>query len=317
MNTEKESVLFNENEDLNKMVKFMDIKSKIDTMNETRTKLKTQSLSVISDEDKLNALYSKVVEKGINEKDIRTLTNEQITEIYTFDGELLNLIHTENVDPKVEFEFKRDFLAYEVGTKRAFEEMDAAEVKLAAELQEYEDEMKDVLENFGSLIAGLRAKLVSAIEKETDLVKKERLSHVLESLDDATNLTRIIECYEKLSPFNQIYNYKNSSQRIFNKFMEKLKVLKVKADLSVFSGLEPTYLPEKYHQYSDLFLFMVMQHISHIQDKNLKKESEGIFITQLVYNLNSLFKGNMIEEEKTTFLGNIQKCLDLIYGGVQ
>lgn len=283
----------------------------VKTISKIREEMVANKTKVVGDEevaDKLSAMIA-----GLTPNAIRELSKEAIEEIYNLDGE--GTIELDlSLTPEKEIEFKRDFLVYLRESDLTNELFETQMKELEEVIQKEQEELNKFLGEFGDLSTFMRQNL----QKEYDVAegeKKERLAGVIAAYDEAYTLDRIVDHYKEYGAGTLVTDYKHRSLDIFTRYMNNVKKIDFSTDLTKFNNIEPTFLPEKYHQYPNLFLFAVIK--MYYYKKNPTKQSDGVFLSQLAVNLKSLFADTFAaEEKKELFVNSIQRVLDVIYAEV-
>jgi hypothetical protein len=269
--------------------------------------IKENQIKVINDEDIINNINEKVNGKTVD--DIKTMTDEDINGIYTINDEVITLGN----NPDTELSFKRDFLIYNIESKKAMDELDNAINKIQEEMKSHEDEMKKLLQTFGDISTFLRQKLDKDLANAADDDTRNRIQKMIYYFDDALILDTIYNNCKKYSIQNTLRDYRDdkTAQVLYKKYSKVLTKLKIKTDLTNFNNLEINCrLPEKYHQYPNLFLFIVIKYFAHRSEPN--RITDGILLTQLSTHVKSLYTDTFKDEEtKNKFISSITRILDL------
>jgi len=277
----------------------------INLINTMRDEMKKNKLQVLGNDDLAQKISDKI--SHLNPAAIAALTDEQVREFYTDENGEMEF-DLEMTKGHSEIEFKRDFLVYLRETDIADKSFDEQMDTLQASIKEYQDELNTLLSDYGDLSAFMRSKL----QEEYDAAapeRKEKLLLIMDAYDDSYTLDRVLEHFQKFGR-NVLNDYKHRPDALYKKFVKATKELKLKADFSAFNNVEKNFLEEKYQQYPNLFMFLVIK--MYAQKKDLTNNVDGVFLSQVAVNLKSLYANSFgSEEKKQGFLNAIRKVLDL------
>jgi len=289
---------------------LLGMKQHVDDMRDMREEIIGKQVNVLNNDEMSDHLDRAI--SRLTVKQIKLLTPYDIDLIYTMNGEPIVLdIEMEN-DHRA-FEFKRDFLIYKKESSIAVAQIDESLVMMESEMAKNESELNNLLTQFGDLSAFIRQKLVTDFDNADTEESKNKFKCSIESFDDALHLNTLFNHYTKFSTMNTIRDYSSHAERMYEKYMKTMKKLNIKIDLTRFDGLELKHLPEKYHQYPNLFLFAVIKYFAYRTD-SATRLTDGIFLTQFTVYLKSLFSDNFTNiETKDVFIKSIQRVLDLFY----
>jgi hypothetical protein len=278
-------------------------------MKDSKRDIMRQQTAIINDEKILDELDEKI--KDLTPEVIKALPKEAIEQIYTIDGKPLELNIIDIKDEQRLYEFKKDFLVYKKESMNANKQIDEALEKFEKEMVENEAELNELIKSYGDLTHYIRQSLQEDYEKATVPEIKAKFEKMIIAFDDAITLNRIFENYNVLNPQNSLNDYKLRSDSLFKKYMGTIKNLGIRTDITAFNNLELRFLPEKYHEYPNLFLFLIIKYFAHKKD-TASKASDGVFLSQLLVNVKTLFTNRFTDEnQKQTFLESIEKVLDL------
>jgi len=297
---------------MDKAISLLNLQGQLQDMKDMRGNIVKEQLKVLGDVADLEAVQAKLVDISI--EDLKAITEEGLKELFTINGKEVD-VAVEIEDAFKAFEFKRDFLVYLKESEQAVNQIDEAVLKLEEDLKAHDEELKDVVAQFGDLSKCIRAKLLSNLENAGDAVRAKRAQRMLDSFDDAWNLTRIYEIHKVSRPGNVLRDYKDNDRSValYKNYMKAIARLGLKSDLTAFNDLEIKFLPEKYHKYPNLFLFIVIRYFAYKKDV-ADRVSDGVFLSQFMVYVKTLFADRFTTpEEKEEFLQNIQRVLDLYY----
>ena len=291
-----------------KALKFLQLNSRKEDLNEFKNQMLAQQKFLLNDDKILDILDERI--KDLTIEQLKTMPDEEINKIFVIDGEEIKL----NVEKGKEVEFKRDFLVYKKTSLETFKEIDVAIEKFEKEIQDELDEFNETIKKYGDISGYLRASIVEKIEKAPDEEKKQKYQTILENFDNAFNFDNVYEFIKEYGPERVLkeYNYKSFvTIDTFDRTVAKLN-LENFAITNIHKDIESKYLPEKYQQNPELFIFCIMKYIAY-QRFELDRSKEGVFLSQLNINLKKLTYNKFSDEEKEKFIGNITRVLDLFY----
>ena len=297
---------------LDEAMKVFNLQSQIQDMKDIKANIKAQQATVVSNEETLDALNTAIA--GISIGTLKNMSSDKIDALYVVDGKELE-IAIPDVEKARENEFKKDYLIYLKESAKAMEEIDKSLDSIESEMTNSESELKAIIAQFGDITSCIRAKLQEDYDNADTDEKKARFGTIIDSFDNAYSLDRLYNHYKGFKPANTLRDYKDDDRSLglYSQFMVVVKKLGIRTDLTGFDGLEVKYLPEKYHQYPNLFLYLVIKYFAYRKDK-VTKTDDGIFLTQFIVNLKNLFADRFTTpEQKETFINNIEKILDLYY----
>lgn len=288
------------------------VHEQLENVNTYKKTINDSKLIVVKDNNILATIEERI--DKISLEDLKAYTDEQIDEIFTIDGNKVDLSNITD-DKKKEAEFKRDYLIYLKESNEALKKIDEETKHLEEYLASQEAELNAALEAYGDMSTYFYKKMKKDLEHTTDPKKKEKIEKMVYNYEDAMKFETLYKHYQKYSTKNTIGDYHNDirSQRLYEKYRLVMGKLGLKSDLTSFDQLETRFLPEQYHKYPNLFLFSIIKYFAHRVGK-CEKDVDGIFLSQLSVNLKKLYTDKFKDEEiKNEFLANIMKVLDLFY----
>lgn len=300
-------------QDSNKALKFLNMQNKIDEMTELKENIRKQERLVINNDDLSDKLDQKISDLTLDE--VSKLTDSQIQEIFTIDGEIVDLSPSTNIDDEEKsLTFKKDFLIYKKTTMESFKEIDKTMDEFQKEIDQDFEEFQKTIDQYGDISTYLKEDIMKRYETATNDDVKNKYRLMLDNFDWAFNFDHIYEYHTRTSLKTPITDYERLADGVYDRYMKTLKRLKLKnVDLTIFDGIEEKYLPVKYHKYPNLFLFLVIRFYGYKKD-TANASSDGVFLSQLHVNLKKLVRDKFLEEgQKEQFLLNIQRVLDLFY----
>jgi len=292
------------------ILNILGIKSKLNNFTQMRNKIVNQKISVINNSEVIDILNERT--KNLTVFQIKRLTNEQVEEIYTINGEKVILsIEMDNEEKKISF--MREYLIFNKESSEALRQIDKSIETFEKELKKDEDELNKVINEYGDVQTLIKNHLIDNINKSTDENIKNRNIKILDNFNDASTLNIIYEHYKNQKVLNTLHDYKIRAEGIYKNYVKTCKQLSIKSDITIFENLEMKFLPQKYHKYPNLFLFAIIRYFAYKKD-DCNKYSDGIFLSQFIVNVQNLFCDKFKDsEEKQLFINSIMKVLDLFY----
>lgn len=258
------------------------------------------------------------------DKKLATVTKDQIKEMTFF--ELIDFVQTDNgpiiklpefdieTSNKEELEeYLRFTLIFLIESGEAMEELEKRMLELDNIVKTETAKLSVTLDE--DVVSIVRDTLKKAMDKETDPEKQEKHKASYDAFEDSFTLNRIKNLYKTIGFDNIQREARTSANNIYNKYVKTRKELGLSYDVVYSDDLELKYLPEKYHKYNNLFVFIVMKYISKLTKiRGVKKTTDGVFASQLSTNLYLLSRDSLKGEDKETFLKSIQELYDMMEG---
>lgn len=312
-NNDVRDAILNTEED-KESLRLFNLVSKKNEIDILSNKMKEQTRTFI-DNDELSDYLDSVVDSK-TEEEIEALTNEQLDKIYTYNDAPIEIdLFNECTDEERKYKFKRDFLTFLKTTTEANRKFDEERVQIEAEIAESQEELDKLLENYANVTNYIRSRLGEKLESETDPKKKKLIAKLLEAYDNGLELNNIIDYAKSLNRSNLMYDFKNESRAItlHKKYLSTISQIAPKAeDLAHYADLEVKFLPEKYHEYNNMFVFTVIKYLAYKKDRATK--FDGVFTTNLGISLKDLYRNNFaLDKDRETFINAIQTVLDTIF----
>ena len=301
-----DNTLETENEKLGKITEFYGLNEQIRSVKAMKDSLHAQTDKMMND-DGIGALDEKVASMTVEQ--IEALTTEEVDAMYVSENgelEFTNLFK----EKAREDEFKKEFLVFIKQQAINEEKIDIELARLEEETSKFEPEFEELLKEFNDLGLYLRNRMEDEMNNpETAPERRDRLVEMIAAFDDVYTLERIYDNVTKHSLKNVVNDYYNRDDVVYKKYLNVLKKLELKVDLTRFGQLEERFLEEKYNKYPNLFMFIVLKHYAYI--KNVDKGVDGMFLSQLSVVLKSLYSNTLAEADKEKFLSGVRRTLDL------
>lgn len=311
-----EEVVEDKTEDIS-MLEILNNKAQIQEMSNALNKMKDDKERVLDGNDELSKKLDEYVRSIESIEDIKKLSLTEVQEIFTIDGEIVELnIEDEAGNKVLDFErsiqFKKDFLEYVYESDVVSEKYRDVMNEAQDELVEYDEKLGNMLESYGSIPKMIRLKMVNNLETVPE-DQKEKVETQIKYFDYGLNLNNVEDYVNSLKGKNILYDYSNikNSLKIKNKAIKRIEILDLKEEITKFSGLEAKFLPMDYQKRKDIFLFTILHYISSwdIHDSNT---NNGIFLSHFMLNLKDLFFDKFENEEvKDEFLDSIKRIMDI------
>lgn len=293
--------------------KLMNLLSKRNDIKNMVNKVEQGQKRFVSDDALLDHIESAISDLDVEA--IQNLTDDEITNIFTIDGEEHKLDISVD-DPTKEIEFKRDFLVLSKKSNDAMRKFDEEMNKIETEISTYSEDLKEAMNEFGNMSNLIRSKIANAAETTDDDGKRDLYNKLLVAFDNGYTLDNVKEYYTKYSHKAKglIGDYHNNkkSHYIYRKYKRVIESLNIDTDLTKFPNLETQFLSQEFHDRHNIFLFAIISMVASWEGKNVNK-IDGLFLTQFCINIKNLFYNKFDNEEtKAKFIGNIIDVLDII-----
>lgn len=158
-------------------------------------------------------------------------------------------------------------------------------------------------------IENLKEKLKYTEDEE----ERKKLSNSLEILTNTKTLDFLFTRFKKYSEKEtknivEAFFSSSKSAYILKRFRENSKKLHLDSNLYArFLHLEEKYLPENYHEFNNLFMFIIIRMIAYM-DKN--DRSDILYVGSIIQQLTKLYRDKFDEENKTKFIVTIENVLN-------
>ncbi len=296
-----------------KATEILGAMSQINSIKSMKEDIKNYPIKFVGDKgDSLNEVV-----KDYTVDELTKMSDEKIDEIYKkaaqLEGEEDFEIAIDFGDKKKVSEFKKDFLLYIRGMDETMGKLDEQIANIENEIKDHMDTLKELTETFGDISTLLRHNLQEAYDNcpDEEVEMKQRMLTRINAFDDAYNLDRIYNIFSKYGVKGLFGDFNNRQMAVYERFKNRIDKLKINADITDFVNLEERFFPEfKDKLPNNIFIFSVIKMFSHNSDCSI--HDEGIFISQLMVNLKSLYSDTFpSEEKKEGFLNAIRRVLEL------
>lgn len=257
-------------------------------------------------------IYSIIEErlKNYTVEQIDALTIEEVKELFTIDGELIEFEGDfSKTDKNV---FMKDLAKYLKEAQINKEELDKLMEEYQEEMKAFNEELERIMGDFEDLPAMYKSELKDRLEHEENQERKEILKSMNQMFDYAFSLENVISFYKEIGTKNTLREYKNENLRknILDKYNRKIKEIGLRVSIAAFNNFEKKFLEESYHERNNLFIFAIMKYIAN--RTNLKRRSPEVqFIVYFGVVMQSLYADSISEKHKETIINSAKNLLAL------
>lgn len=292
-------------------LKMLNLLSKRKDIQNMKDNIRKEQHKFMADENAGELLEAKL--ESIPIVELKAMTDEQIAELYTINGEEFKLSIDFGNNDKKEREFKRDFAVFLKNSSITMKQFDEETDKIEKEINENQEEFDRVVSEFGNVSNLIRTKLAENMEKTTDESKKKLYAAMIEEYDYGFTLNNVKKYYSSHRAGRVLGDYKDDkrSNYLYRKYKRVIDALKIKTDLTSFVNLEAKFLSEDHQKHPNIFIFSIISMVAS-WEKNIDA-NKGLFLTQFTINIKNLFYNKFdTEEERAKFIANIIDVMDLI-----
>lgn len=255
--------------------------------------------------------------KDYTEDDIKKMSAEKINEIFGTEDDN-PIINTERLSDgtNIDTEFKRDFLIFQKQAQDAMNTIEEEEKKLQESIAEEMKMFDDTVNTYGDIQTLVKSTILEKIANADNDHDRQLYQAIMVEYDNGFTLNNLInycQSYKAKNIYSEFRLDNDKTDYIYRRYLKECKSLGIEEDeITRFTKLESRFLPEKYHNYDNLFMFAVIHFIASWHGKNTNS-SRGLFITEFMINIKNLYYNKFDnEEDKESFCNNIIKVLDLI-----
>lgn len=254
---------------------------------------------------------------------LNELTPEEVEKIYTLDAKSENenaepiTIDVDTPEGVTDFEMKRDYLVFRKESNDANKEIAESMKELRASLDEYQEEMKTLNEEFGSIESYIIETLNKKIEANVDSPDRiELYTKIRDAYEDGYTLNRLIEYVKSYRGKNILADFlqHERSMKIYNRYIKMNKKLGLNQDITRFSGLE-TYIydaEELKGVRMNIFVFALIHYIADQKYDEIDKIF-GVFVSQVIVNIKNVFYNNFPDgDSKFKFIEAVKNIIQII-----
>lgn len=288
------------------------IKESMDLVRESYKEIESNVKEIINN-NTLTELDKKLA--SVTKEEIKNMSFPELMEFTHVDNECIIKLPDFGIDRTKEEveEYLKYTLIFLIESGEAMEELEKRMLELDKIVKTETAKLSSTLDE--DVVAIVRDTLKKAMDEETNPERIEKHKASYEAFEDSFTLNRIKELYETIGFDNIQREAKTLANEIYNKYVKTRKELGLSYDIVYSDDLELKYLPEKYHKYNNLFVFIVMKYISKLTKvRGVKKTTDGVFASQLSTNLYLLSRDSLKENEKELFLKSIKELYDMIEG---
>lgn len=298
-----------------KMAKMATEMKTLNEMKEKAVEAKSSVLNNNDDSERIEKLLDERIDKFESLEEINALSDEEVNELFIDeDGEEIDVV----IDLKTEADkvaFKRDYIGLIWSSNRSIKEIDASLEEYKAAIAESKEELDEIMEKFSHSTDIYHNNIKEAYERETDPVRKKNLKEMLDSFEVFPVLETLLNRLKSLPrPQNSYGDYKSLDRhrKLYIKYRDVSEKLDLKTDLAKYGKFEEKFLPEEYHDYPNLFIFLVMKMYACLPKH--RKEVEGLFIAQFAIILQDLFAGTIDDDKKEHLINTAKEFIDTVVG---
>lgn len=288
------------------------IKESMDLVRESYKEIESNVKEIINN-NTLTELDKKLA--SVTKEEIKNMSFPELMEFTHVDNECIIKLPDFGIDRTKEEveEYLKYTLIFLIESGEAMEELEKRMLELDKIVKTETAKLSSTLDE--DVVAIVRDTLKKAMDEETNPERIEKHKASYEAFEDSFTLNRIKELYKTIGFDNIQREAKTLANEIYNKYVKTRKELGLSYDIVYSDDLELKYLPEKYHKYNNLFVFIVMKYISKLTKvRGVKKTTDGVFASQLSTNLYLLSRDSLKENEKELFLKSIKELYDMIEG---
>lgn len=157
------------------------------------------------------------------------------------------------------------------------------------------------------------ASIKDAYENETDSYKKRQMMDMANTLESTLDYSFIYSRLEKydweVDSINKAFFDMKRGSYVIDRFRTHITHFGFEADIyKLFFNLEEAFLPEEYHKYNNLFLFIYMRRIGYLDFNNKNDSLIAQAFTSALANL--IYHKFANTDEEKEFIDVIKKTLD-------
>lgn len=293
---------------------YAEAEHRVNNIKDTHNKITEVKKKYLTDEEFEKIMIERM--KPLSEDDIKSMSLEELKKLNYVDEDN-KLIDEPNMEDSVLKQYMTDVFMYMKSTQVFDDNIN----ELLDEYDKIQEEMNDMIEkeveekgngDFITYLRGLISKMKQIAKEKNSEKGIKKYESMSIGFEDSFTLNRLVDLYTKIGTGNTKDESNKKAGYIYNKYKKKTKELDIKNDLIYISDLEKKYLPEKYHDRNNLFVFICMKYISKLSiTKGIDKFDEGVFASQITSNLFLLYKDKLMENDKEVLLNNIMRLLDL------
>lgn len=262
--------------------------------------------------DKSEEIYSIIEERinGYTIEQIDNLTIDEVKELFTIDGELIEFEGDfSKTDKNV---FMKDLAKYLKESQKNKEELDTLMKEYQEEMKSFNEELEKIMGDFEDLPSMYKAELTDRINNEENEDRKKILESMNQMFDYAFSLENVISFYNEIGTKNTLREYQNENLRknIIEKYNRKIREIGLRTSIAAFNNFETKFLDESHHQRNNLFIFSIMKYIAN--KSNLKRRSPEVqFIVYFGVVMQSLYAESISPKHKEMILNSAKNLLAL------
>ena len=248
--------------------------------------------------------------KSYTLEEVKKLSIEEITSIFTIDGELIEFDGDfSNTDKN---QFMKDLIVYLKEVQINKEEMDNMMKEYKEDVKKFNAELDELLKGYEDLPAMYAYNLEECKKNATEQKVIDIYDKKIKILNYGYTMENVIKFYNEIGTKNTLREYSTESLRkqIISKYDKKIKQIGLKVSIAAFNNYEQKFLDGDYKKRNNLFIFSIMKYIANKTNLNIKSP-EITFVVYLALILQCLYADSLSESHKEQFINSSKKLLDL------
>lgn len=295
---------------------YAKIEHELKNTQEVKNKMDAEKKKVIPDEI-LNKIFDEKL-VSISQEELEKMTLNELKE-FNLSPSGGKFIEEPDMEDDDLAEYLRGWMLYFKNSADFNVEIDNLLKELEEITKQNNKKLEELMQERGddNVIDFLRHTIDDNLAKAKEIDNQELIDKSLkmsEVFEDTFNLETLKELYRKIGGRNTKEEARCKANYIYEKYRKKALELGLKNDLVYAADLEKKFLPEKYHESNNLFVFIVMKYISKLSvTKGVDRIKDKFFVAQLTTNLFLLYQEKGLPDHyKERFLTNIQELLDIV-----
>lgn len=295
---------------------YAKIEHELKNTQEVKNKIDEEKKKIIPDEVLNRMFEEKLV--SVSQEELEKMTLDELKEFnIALNGD--KFIEEPDMEDDDLAEFLRGWMLYFKNSADFNVELDNLVKELEEITKQNNKKLEELMKERGddNVISFLRHVIDDNLTKAKEINNQQLINKYLkmsEVFEDTFNLEVLKELYKKIGGRNTKEEARCKANYIYEKYRKKALELGLKNDLAYASDLEKKFLPEKYHESNNLFVFIVMKYISKLSvTKGVDRIKDKFFVAQLTTNIFLLYQEKGLPDKyKERLLTSIQELLDVV-----
>ena len=295
---------------------YAKIEHELKNTQEVKNKIDEEKKKIIPDEVLNRMFEEKLV--SVSQEELEKMTLDELKEFnIALNGD--KFIEEPNMEDDDLADFLRGWMLYFKNSADFNVELDNLVKELEEITKQNNKKLEELMKERGddNVIDFLRHVIDDNLTKARGIDNQQLINRSLkmsEVFEDTFNLEILKELYRQIGGKNTKEEAKCKANYIYEKYRKKALELGLKNDLVYASDLEKKFLPEKYHESNNLFVFIVMKYISKLSvTKGVDRIKDKFFVAQLTTNIFLLYQEKGLPDKyKERLLTSIQELLDIV-----